>query len=121
MLAGAAATQQCFNVGTSFGGLLPSDVDGARLPPAGSPDYVVGLGASANQLAYWKFHVDWATPASTSLTGPATLATENRRLVNGLRRASVAECDAPTPTRIAHVAGPPIGRRASHGGASMIV
>jgi hypothetical protein len=75
MLTGAAATQQCFNVGTSFGGLLPSDLDGARQPPAGSPDYVVALGASANQLASWKFHVDWATPANTTLTGPATLAT----------------------------------------------
>jgi hypothetical protein len=36
---------------------------------------VVALGASANQLAYWKFHVDWTTPANTTLTGPATLAT----------------------------------------------
>jgi hypothetical protein len=75
MLVGAAATQQCFNVGTSFGGLLPSELDGASLPPTGSPDYVVALGASANQLAYWKFHVDWTTPANTTLTGPATLAT----------------------------------------------
>ncbi|TMK98253.1 MAG: hypothetical protein E6G34_11415 [Actinobacteria bacterium] len=75
MLAGAAATQQCFNVGTSYGGLLASDLDGASLPPTGSPDYVVALGASANQLAYWKFHVDWTTPANTSLTGPTTLAT----------------------------------------------
>jgi hypothetical protein len=75
MLAGAAATQQCFNVGLKFGGLLPSDLDGARLPPAGSPDYVVSLGAASSQLAYWKFHVDWTTPASTTLTGPTTLAT----------------------------------------------
>jgi len=75
MLAGTAATQQCFNVSSSFGGLLPSDLDGATPPPVGSPNYVVALGASANQLAYWKFHVDWATPANTSLTGPSTLAT----------------------------------------------
>src|SRR3989475_9518590 len=75
MLTGAPATQQCFNVGSSFGGLLPSDLDGARLPPAGSPNYVVALGASANQLAYWKFNVDWTTPANTTLTGPSTLAT----------------------------------------------
>src|SRR5205823_2163901 len=68
-------TQQCFNVGTSYGGLLASDLDGASLPPTGSPDYVVALGASANQLAYWKFHIDWTTPANTSLTGPTTVAT----------------------------------------------
>ena len=29
MLAGLAATQQCFDLGTSYGGLLPSDADGA--------------------------------------------------------------------------------------------
>ncbi|HEY2028127.1 MAG TPA: hypothetical protein VGH20_02870 [Myxococcales bacterium] len=75
MLTGAAATQQCFTTSTSFGGLLPSDLDGARLPPAGAPNYIVGLGASASQLAYWKFHVDFTTPANTTFTGPTTLAT----------------------------------------------
>ncbi len=73
MLAGAAATQQCFNVGTSFGGLLPAELDGAQLPPAGSPNYVLALGVSNNDLAFWKFHVDWTTPANTTLTGPTTL------------------------------------------------
>src|SRR3989442_7326154 len=73
MLAGAAATQQCFNVGTSFGGLLPAELDGAQLPPAGSPNYVLALGVSNNDLAFWKFHVDWTTPANTTLTGPITL------------------------------------------------
>ena len=75
MLAGQAATQQCFNLGNSFGGLLPSDVDGSRLPPAGSPNYIVADGASANQIAYWRFHVDFTTSSNTTLTGPATLAT----------------------------------------------
>ncbi len=73
MLAGQPATQQCFNVGTNFGGLLPSDLDGAQLPPAGSPNYVLALGVSNNDLAFWKFHVDWVTPANTTLTGPITL------------------------------------------------
>src|SRR5438105_4310028 len=75
MLAGQAATQQCFDTGTSFGGLLPADLDGSRLPPAGAPNPVVALGASANQLAFWRFHVDWTTPANTTFTGPTTLAT----------------------------------------------
>ncbi|MFI5100987.1 MAG: fibronectin type III domain-containing protein, partial [Actinomycetes bacterium] len=75
MLAGLTATQQCFNVGLVYGGLLPSDLDGARLPPAGSPDYVVALGATNTQLATWKFHVDWAAPASSTLSGPTALAT----------------------------------------------
>ena len=73
MLTGAAATQQCFNTSTSFGGLLPGDLDGTRLPPAGAPNPVVALGTTSTTLATWKFHVDWTTPANTTFTGPTTL------------------------------------------------
>src|SRR5260370_38053984 len=41
MLAGAAATQICFQLSTNFGGVLPADLDGSTPPPAGSPAYVV--------------------------------------------------------------------------------
>jgi len=73
MLAGLAATQQCFNTSSSYGGVLPADLDGSRLPPAGSPNYLLGLGVSNNDLAFWKFHVDWTTPGNSTLTGPTTL------------------------------------------------
>lgn len=73
MLTGAAATQECFNTTTTYGGLLPSDVDGSRLPPAGSPDYVVGLGSVNTTLAYWKFHADFATPSNATFTGPTEM------------------------------------------------
>jgi hypothetical protein len=72
MLAGAPATQQCVQLSSAFGGLLPSDLDGATAPPAGSPNYLVAFGTNA--LNVWKFHVDWANPANTALTGPASLA-----------------------------------------------
>ena len=71
MLAGQAATQQCFNVGPTYGGLLPSDLDGARAPPVGSPNYVLSF--ATNSLQMWKFHVDWTTPANTTLTGPTNI------------------------------------------------
>jgi hypothetical protein len=71
MLAGAPATQQCFNLGTSFGGLLPSDLDGTTPPPAGSPDFVLNYGS--NRLNLWKFHVDWLNSANTRLTGPTAV------------------------------------------------
>src|SRR3954454_430283 len=71
MLAGQAATQQCFQTSTTYGGLLPSDVDGSTAPPAGSPNYILSFGT--NSLLLWKFHVDWATPANTTFTGPATI------------------------------------------------
>jgi hypothetical protein len=74
MLSGAAATQQCFDVGTSYGGLLAASLDGTTQPPAGSTDeYVVSLGATTNTLASWRFHVDWTTPANSALTGPTAL------------------------------------------------
>jgi hypothetical protein len=74
MLTGVAATQQCFDTSTSFGGLLAADLDGASLPPAGAPNTVIGLGATADTLALWKFHVDFATSANTTFTGPTDLA-----------------------------------------------
>ncbi len=73
MLAGQAATQQCFSTSTTYGGLLPADLDGSRLPPSGAPNFVLGLGATSTTLAYWKFHVDWTTPANTTFTGPSTI------------------------------------------------
>ena len=36
MLSGQAATQQCFNTSTTYGGILPSHLTGPTLPPAGS-------------------------------------------------------------------------------------
>jgi hypothetical protein len=75
MLAGLSATQQCFTTSNVYGGQLPSDLDGQTLPPAGSPNYVVALGANTTQLASWKFHVDWTTPANSTFSGPTALTT----------------------------------------------
>jgi len=68
MLAGAPATQQCFQLSSAYGGLLPSDLDGTIAPPDGSPNFFVAFGTNALRL--WKFHADWTTPANTTLTGP---------------------------------------------------
>ena len=72
MLAGAAASQQCFQLSTSFGGVLPGDLDGTTLPPTGAPAPFINFGT--NSLNLWRFHVNWANPASTTLTGPLNLA-----------------------------------------------
>jgi uncharacterized repeat protein (TIGR01451 family) len=71
MLAGQAATQVCFQQGTSIGGLLPSDLDGRTAPPVGSPNYMIFFGA--NVLNLFKFHVDFATPANSTFTGPTVI------------------------------------------------
>jgi len=71
MLTGAAATQQCVNLGTAYASLLPADLDGPTVPPAGAPGYLMNFGSGA--LRVWKFDVDWATPANTRLIGPTTV------------------------------------------------
>jgi hypothetical protein len=71
MLAGAAATQICFQLSNAFGGLLPSDLDGSSPPPAGSPNFFVAFGS--NSLDLWKFHADFATPANSTFSGPTSI------------------------------------------------
>jgi hypothetical protein len=72
MLAGSASvTQQCFQLGTAYGGLLPADLDGTIAPAAGTPNYVMNIGT--NKLNLWKFSVNWATPASSTFTGPTAI------------------------------------------------
>ncbi len=80
MLNGQAAQTVQFVLGSSFGGMLPSDMDGSSPPPAGSPNYVVqfdddGAGYPQDQLEVWKFHVDWTTPANSTFTNDSMIAT----------------------------------------------
>src|SRR5437016_6976889 len=74
MRAGTTATQQCFQLSTSFGAVLPSDVDGTTPPPAGEPAFFLGFDNNLSSLDLWKFHVDFTTPANSTLTGPTRLA-----------------------------------------------
>ncbi len=68
MLSGLSASQICFQLSNSYGGLLPSDLDGSTPPPTGSPNYFVAFGNDSASLDIWKFHADFATPANSSLT-----------------------------------------------------
>ncbi len=59
-----------FNTGD---GLLPADIDGSTLPPAGTPAFYLGsmdaggpYGAPQDALTLWKFVINYATPASSS-------------------------------------------------------
>ncbi len=71
MLLGNAASMQCFQLAVTYQSLLPSDLDGSLPPPQNSPNYLLNLGTNALRL--WKFHVDWQTPANTTLTGPVNI------------------------------------------------
>lgn len=71
MLAGQTATQVCFQQSSSVGGLLPSDLDGATVPPSGAPNYMIYFGT--NSLNLYKFHVDFASPGNSTFTGPTVI------------------------------------------------
>ncbi|HYG08580.1 MAG TPA: hypothetical protein VD835_01270 [Pyrinomonadaceae bacterium] len=71
MLIGASARQICARTSTSFASLLPADIEGKTLPPAGSPNPLLSI--STSSLLSWKFAVNWTTGTGT-LTGPATVA-----------------------------------------------
>ena len=72
MLAGNTATSQCFTL-PGYGGMLPADLDGPTPPPLGAPNYFLALDGSLAALDMFSFHVDWVTPANSTLTGPITL------------------------------------------------
>jgi hypothetical protein len=71
MLAGGTATQQCFQLSSSYGGVLPADLDGTTLPPAGAKGIFMSRGS--NVLNRWLMHVDWAVPGNTTLSSPTTI------------------------------------------------
>ncbi|HKB53305.1 MAG TPA: hypothetical protein VKD22_04840, partial [Ramlibacter sp.] len=71
MLQGLPATQQCFQLSSSYASLLPADIDGTTPPPAGSPNYLVNRLSTA--LGMWKFHADWSNGANSTLAGPTMI------------------------------------------------
>src|SRR5258706_8236125 len=73
MLAGAPATAQVFHLSSLYGGLLPASLDGKNPPPAGAPNYFLSLG-TASSLNLWKFHVDFANSANSTLARPSSIA-----------------------------------------------
>ena len=80
MLAGESAAEQCIVVdGVNF--LNNADIDGTGLPPAGAPNVMMAAGGTQLKNVFdddviyaWNFHVDWATPSKTKLTGPTRIA-----------------------------------------------
>jgi hypothetical protein len=64
---------QSFPINQCFGGMLPSDLDGAA-PPTGTPNYYAEMdddtfdcpAGSNDNVKIWEFHVDWTTPANST-------------------------------------------------------
>jgi uncharacterized protein YvpB len=75
MIAGTAATMQCFQQGSSHFSMLAADLDGSTPPAAGTPDFVMELDPSgAANIDMYKFHVDFVTPTNSTFTGPTAIA-----------------------------------------------
>jgi len=72
MINGLAAVAVCFNSGDAS--LLPASLDGSTLPNSGEPGFYLALESSGLNL--YRFHVDFATPANSTLTG-VSLATQS--------------------------------------------
>ena len=76
MLAGAAANYYCTDPIPTVASLLPANVDGSTLPPAGAANYNLAL-VDATHLGLWRFHYDAANPAKSSFTGPQLIEVAN--------------------------------------------
>ena len=80
MLKGQAATEQCVVIeGVNF--LNIADLDGTALPPAGAPNIMMAAGGTQlksdfddDGIYVWQFHVNWANPVRTKVTGPQKIA-----------------------------------------------
>ncbi len=75
MLRGEPANMIYFDladVNINFGGMLPTDFDGAQPPPQGAPNYFIEvddsawLGDAQDTMRLWAFHVDWQTPENST-------------------------------------------------------
>ena len=75
MLTGAAASTQCFSLNSSGENtVLPATLNGTTPPATGTPEWLVGISpTTANALAYWRLHIDWTTPANSTLSAQTDL------------------------------------------------
>lgn len=68
MRAGATAAEQCFQLSSGYGSVLPADQDGKNPPPSGANEYLLAF--ASNSLLTWRFHVDFSNSGNTTLSGP---------------------------------------------------
>jgi hypothetical protein len=74
MLLGNNANMQCFSVNSSYGALLPADLDGSTIPATNSPGYLLNYDGNLHSLDLWQFHVDFGSPGNSSLSGPSNIS-----------------------------------------------
>jgi hypothetical protein len=70
--------------------ILPADLDGSNLPPAGAPNPYVEVGFNPT-WPLWRFHVDFGNPAASTFTRAATLTPAAYSLVCPAGRSCVPQ------------------------------
>jgi hypothetical protein len=78
------AAMICFAPNNNNFAFLPSDLDGATLPPKGAPNHYVELGNTSNSLDEYDFHVDFAHPKKSAFTGPHSISVPSYSIVCGV-------------------------------------
>jgi len=63
-----------FDMGQSYGSLLPSDADGQLQPPEGAPCAFVNMGN--NKLRIWETQIDWENTGNSTISLVTTLTTQ---------------------------------------------
>ena len=71
LAANPVATEICFQLG-SESSMLPSDLDGSAIPPAGSPGFFITF-PDTSSLHLYALAPNFANPPASTLTGPVTL------------------------------------------------
>lgn len=71
------ASQQFFQLSSSYYGMLPADYDG-DIPPDGAPNYITHMKRSGTRaIQLFEFVVDWDTPDNSSVTLVSSLSPES--------------------------------------------
>lgn len=68
--AARSVTARYINLGASYAGLLPADLEGSTQPASGTPEYLFSFGT--NSLLLWKWHLDWTNSANDTISSPPT-------------------------------------------------
>jgi hypothetical protein len=99
MLVGAPAGLQFINVGATYGGALPSDLDSLTPPPSGAPNVVIAPGSpeldgtGSDVLHLWSATATWGGTPTFTVTGPNDISTAafDAQVCTNFARACVPE------------------------------
>jgi hypothetical protein len=110
MLQGLSATfQTTAPMGSTSDAMLPADLDGSTLPPAGAPATFVAWPSTFTYRTY-HYHVDWATPGNSTWTTFAAPAAASFTALCQTTRACVPQSGVTSSSNLDALADRPMFR-----------